>query len=516
MKQFIAKYGPNVTGVLSGWDRIVFRGSYRVLCVVSGMMEYLWRVGVLLKHFGDHAEAMTRMLMEASLAAAERLNRPVRYLASSATDKEEVALGVLLEYPVESGLICIIKCVEPCMSYEIHRNRLEKKLELRAKRRKCLHLYHYFIDPVFGFMNARIQTWFPFSVQVCLNGREWLARKMDAAGLEYQRSDNCFPWIADFPKAQDLMDGLLRMNWPEFLDGVARQLNPVTQKMFAKFLPSYYWSAYQTEWATDVAFAKARHLAAIYPQLVWGAMTAFSSSDVLRFLGRPCNTRFSGEVVSDFKDRTEGIRVKHSANGNSIKMYDKGPNLLRIETTINNPRDLKVYRTREGDERGQPKWMPMRKGVADLHRRAVLSQKTNERYLDALAQLDATTRLEEIFAPVSRPCRRNGRTVRAMRLWTAEDQALLQAIQRPEFLLAGFRNTHIACLLYPSEQNCSHAKRRASARVSYRLTILRTHGLIAKLPNTRRYRITPKGQQIATAAIVSQKITVAQLTQAAA
>ncbi len=107
------------------------------------------------------------------------------------------------------------------MSYEIYRNRPRKKLELRVKRRKCLHLYHYILDPAFGLINARIQTWFPFSIQVCLNGRQWLARTMDAAGLSYRQHENSFPWIEDFPKAQRLMDRLLRLNWPRFLDGIA-------------------------------------------------------------------------------------------------------------------------------------------------------------------------------------------------------------------------------------------------------------------------------------------------------
>lgn len=516
MKQFIAKQGSNVNGVLSGFDRVLFRGTYTMLCVVSGMAQYLYQASVLLKDFGAHAEAMTKRLMEASLAAAERMNRPVVYLPSSATRKEDAAREVLCQQPVEEGLICVLKCVEPCMSYDIHRNRQTHKLELQSKPRKCLHLYHYFLDPLFGFMHARIQTWFPFSIQICINGREWLARRMDAAGLAYARADNCFPWIADFAKAQKIMDRLLRTDWPEALDRVARQVNPAAAQMFGDLALSYYWTAQQTEWATDLAFNAPQDLAEIYPQLAWGAMTAFQSPDVLRFLGRGYNSRFSGEVTSDFKNRAEGIRVKHAANGNSVKMYDKGPNLLRIETTINNPGDLKVFRPVEGDPKGECKWRPIRKGVADLYRRAQLSQKTNERYLDALAQLDSTTRLEDILAPVSRPVKRNGRAARALRPWTDQDQRLLEAIQRPEFLLAGFRNRDLAQLLYPDEYEARTSKRRASAKVSYRLGILRTHGLIAKLPNTRRYRITAKGQQVAAAAIVSKNVTIGQLTKAAA
>jgi hypothetical protein len=507
MEQFIEKHRASVNGVLSGFDRVMFRGSYRMLCVKAGLMSHLWRAGVLLKDFGVYAEATTKRLMESSLAEAQRADRPILYLPSSSARKEDVARGVLRERPVESGLICVLKSVEPCMSYDINRNRAAKKLELQSKQRKCLHLYHYFLDPLFGFMHALIQTWFPFTMHVCINGREWLA---------YERADNCFPWIADFPRAQKIMDRLLKTNWPQALEAVARRVNPAAPEMFGEHAPSYYWSAHQTEWATDLAFTRPADLAAIYPRLTWGAMVSFQSPDVLRFLGRGFNCRFSGEVMSDFKDRHEGVRVKHAVNGNSVKMYDKGPNLLRVETTIHQARDLRVWRAAEGDPQGPRSWRILRKGVADLHRRTVLSQKTNERYLDALAQLDSSALLQDVLGPVSRPAKKNGRRFRAFRPWTASDQALLEAIQRPEFLLAGFRNRDLASVLYPEEQTAAETKRRAAAKVSYRLSLLRAHGLIAKLPNTRRYRITAKGQQVSTAAIVSQKLTIGQLTRAAA
>ena len=89
---------------------------------------------------------------------------------------------------------------------------------LVARPRKRLFLYHYSIHPEFGFMNARIQTWFPFPIRICLNGREWLSRQMEAAGLEYLRAGNCFPWIADFERAQALMEEQRAVHWADVLD----------------------------------------------------------------------------------------------------------------------------------------------------------------------------------------------------------------------------------------------------------------------------------------------------------
>jgi len=393
MYEFIAKHENKITGTLSGFDRLVFRGALRSIAYHEGMQRYLWANQVLLKDFGSHAEQVSRRLKEASWAEAERQGRPVKYLNSSRVSKEEIARGIAAQEGIHDGLVCVLSCVEPCWSFEIHRNHETKKLELEPRYRKCLFLYHYWQHPVLGFLNARIQTWFPFPVQICLNGREWLARQMDAAGLEYVRQDNCFPWIADWSKAQRLMDRQLKTRWPKLLDGVARQLNPAHGEIFQKHPVSYYWSTYQSEWAIDIVFREAADLRRLYPRLVHHGMTTFSSPDVMRYLGKriPLSgdvpQRFSGEVVSDLKHRQEGVRIKHSVNGNSLKLYDKAftvvGSVLRAEATVHNGADFRVYRPKEGEPDGAWAWRVMRRGIADLHRRAEVSRKAAERYLDA-------------------------------------------------------------------------------------------------------------------------------------
>ncbi len=515
MQQFIAKHGSHVIGVLNGWDRVVFRGVYRLFSAPSGVMWYLQQLQVRLVDFGGFFKALTEQIVSASKAQATQAQRPDVYLMSSATSKEEVARQMLRESPVTSGLIGVLRCVEPCWTYDMRRDRSTGKRELVAERGKCSFIYHYLLDPEFGFMHVRIQTWLPFTVQVYVNGREWLARRMDEQGLEYRRADNCFTWVKDFNHAQNLMDRLGQFDWYQGLDSLARRVNPGLVPGPGQPL-EYYWTAYQTEWSTDLAFESPKTLASVFPQLALGAITGFSSHDVLRFLQRRCTQGFTGEVLSDFKDRAEGLRVKHSVNGNSVKMYDKEGSVLRVETTITNPRDLKVYRGSERDPEGPKTLRRMRQGVADLNARAQRSQKTNERYLDGLAALDASQRIEEIFAPVSRPLKSRGKRTRALRIWTAEDQALLAAINRPEFLLTGFRNVDLARLLYPGLRQTLSERKRAAAKVSYRLRILRAHGLIHKLPNSTRYRISPKGRQICMAAALTQKVTIQKLTQAAA
>ena len=312
MQKFIAAHHDEISGLLSGFDRLVFRGTLRSIAHAAGMQHYLSRNEVLLKHFGTHVEQVSQRLKVASLAEAAATGRPVHYLASGKVSKEEIARGIAIEDDIRQGLVCVLTSVEPCRTFEIYRDRATKHLQLHPRLRKCLFLYHYLVHPVFGFLNARIQTWFPFSIQICLNGREWLAQQMDQAGLAYARHDNCFPWIEDWPRAQQLMDQQLRVDWPTLLTHIADGLNPIHDQLFQAYPASYYWSTYQSEWAIDLTFRTADDLRRLYPRLLQHAMTTFGSTDVMRFLGRrlPLSgaipKRFSGEVVTDLRERQEG------------------------------------------------------------------------------------------------------------------------------------------------------------------------------------------------------------------
>src|SRR5207245_11582087 len=107
-------------------------------------------------------------LKEASLVKARELGRPVIYLDSPEVDKEALARKTAAQEGVARGLICVLPCVEPCQTFVVYRNRQEKRLDLLPRWRKCLFLYHYWLHSRWGFMDARIQSWFPFYIQVCL------------------------------------------------------------------------------------------------------------------------------------------------------------------------------------------------------------------------------------------------------------------------------------------------------------------------------------------------------------
>lgn len=515
MNEFLTKFAPLVTGVLSGFDRLVFRGRLRSLSYVNGVVGYLLKRQVPFINFGKFVQQQSDHLIQASLAEARREQRPIVYLPSSRTSKEDTARQIAQRDGVQQGLICVLKCVEPCFSYELHRDRETQKARIEARQRKCTFLYHYWMDEQLGLLSARVQTWLPYPVQVCLNGREWLARQMDQAGLAYEREGNCFPHLADPQAAQHLMDQQLKTDWPALLDGIARRLNPAQEAMVGRGC-DYYWTTYQSEWASDVMFDSPQLLQGVYPKLVQGAITRFGAEQVMRFVRDvKWQGSYQGRLVSDTRRRAEGVRVKHWAGQNSLKMYDKAGGLLRVEATINDPSDFKTYRPKEGLKEGQRDWLPMRRGVADLARRAEVSHAATGRYLDALATLQVERTVGEVVEPVCQAVRWKGRRVRALRPWSPEDQALLAAIGRGEGMVNGWRNRDLLGALYPGEHEPA-ARRRLAGRVTRQLRMLRAHGLLRKVPKTQRYLLSEKGREITTALLGAKTIPVNELMKEAA
>jgi hypothetical protein len=512
VESFVQRHREKVTGVVSGWDRLRLQGTLRGLYQPEIMAQYLWGAQVRWKDFKGHVREVTGHIRGEAERHAREAQRPMIYLRSSGVRKEELIAGLRQKDGIDEGLIAVLSAVEPCRTWFARGDRQARKLRLELGWGKCIHLYFYFIHPVFGQMHLRLQTWFPFLIQFCLNGREWLARQMSAEGLGFTREDNGFSSLENVRRAQELLDQQHRQQWQRPLDAMVEQYHP-THRLIHAILPvDYYWTAAETELATDVMFQDRASLERIYPALVHHSVMAFGAEQVLGFLGR--KQAGNSEVKTDRRRREPGVRVKHWVDENSQKMYNKGAS-LRVETTINNPDAFKVYRPSEREPQGEKDWRPLRRTVADLPRRAQVSRAACERHLEALAAVECTTPLGETVAPICRAITRKGRRYRALRPMDEFDQAVLRAINRIEFTLHGLRNRDLQAALRDVLPAALTPKQR-SARIGRTLQLLRAHGLLAKISHTQRYRVTSKAREVATAVLAAAAASTPQLTRLAA
>jgi hypothetical protein len=495
--------------------------TLRPLYQPSFMMAYLSRLNVMLKDFAAFAASWTERVRGAAHQLAQQSGRPLLYLHGSTQRKELLARAQARRDGITTGLIGIWSVVEPCLTYFVRRDREQKKLVLRLEPGKCLHYYFYFLHGQLGLLHLRLQTWFPFAVQLGLNGRHWLACQLDAAGLSYLQRENCFTWIEDVAKAQALARAQLQSPWPELLQPLLEQCHPHATELCRPLGLSYYWSVSESEYATDVMFKNPAALARLYPGLVHQGIKHFGSTDVLRFLGHkvPASGRVhgnhQGEILSSLKARPEGLRLKHQAGGNSVKLYDKQGSVLRVETTLNRPHQFRVYRASERDPGQKKRWQVLRKSVGDLHRRAGICEAINGRYLEALASAQAGQSAGEVARAVCRPVTKEGRHYRALNPWSEEDAALLEVIARGEWNLSGFRNRDVRAALYPGRADASEQRRR-SGRVSRALARLRAHGIIKKVGGSYRYQLTSSGRRIVSALLAARQADVEKLIALAA
>lgn len=519
MKGFLARFGSLIKFVLSGFDRLRFVGESRLLNSARGVDSYLFQQRVRYTDFPDHAQGLTGRLRRQTEQLAQAEGVPLKPLNHADVDKEALALELAQAHGCTAGRVAVLSSVETCLTYRLRKNPAGWVKPVK-ERAKCLHYYHYFLHPDLGLCYVRVQSWFPFTVRVGLNGREWLYRQLEQRGVKFQRQRNLLLSVADPALAQELLDAQRRADWPTLLSALVRPVQPLWTYLHEQVRTPYYWMSEQSEWATDLVFHSAETLAAWYRRWLKHGINTLQCKDVLRYLGKKVPPRgyggCTGEAKIDLRQRVEGTRLKFWYGTNSIKMYDKQAQSFRIETTINQPHGFKVYRTREGDGPDAPKaWRALRKGVADLDRRAEVSQAANNRLAESLATVAEPNTLGELLRPLGRPVIRDGRRqARALNPLTGSDGELLRTLAQGNFLLRGFRNADLRVALYGPTSDLGQ-RRRQSAAVTRRLALLRAHGLIVKVTRSHRYHLSASGRRIVTTLLAAHASDVDRLTTTA-
>ena len=176
--KLVELYKEKIMGAISGLDRIRFRGSLRWLATETGRRTFLGSHGILLKNFKAWVMERTANIRQNFDQQARDLGIETIYLNSSGIKKEEMARKIAIEKGISEGPICNFSVLETCYAPQIKGNKSKKLLELKMVPTKCIHLYHYFNHAEYGFGHVRLQTWVPYNIFICLNGRHWFERQL--------------------------------------------------------------------------------------------------------------------------------------------------------------------------------------------------------------------------------------------------------------------------------------------------------------------------------------------------
>ena len=357
-------------------------------------------------------------------------------------------------------------------------------------------------------MFLKIQTWFPYNVQIYINGREYLSKLLDKNNIKYEMYNNSFSYIEDFEKSQKLADSILNKKISDSFDGLVEKINIHLPKIRNIFNHSYYWCIDQCEFATDINFKSREDLSLFYKTLVETTYFTFSSEDIYSFFGRNVNYIHifkKGDIVSDLRNRYQGYRIKFKINNNQIKMYDKGNN-LRIEVTINNPKDFKVLKTKENDETGEivetKQWVPMGKSIANLYRYVEISKNIIKRYIKALPDINIDEVPLKEIERISKRAEINNKVYSGINILNEQNLKIFSEISKGEYLINGFTNKMIRKNIFENSED-----KKTINKTTRLLSKLKAHGLIKKVANKNKYYLTTSGRKIINSILIYTKKT---------
>jgi hypothetical protein len=493
LSRFVSKFTHLIVAVLSCFDRLIFKGHLALAapCELEYFVDRVLKVRrcdfikTLAPQYSDR-------LVEHAQEWARKDDRTYLYRTGQFR-KDEWAQDRIRDQGIVGGLVGILCTLETCPSFALVPGPKRPQFVSRSRQQRVL--YYYFLDSQFGLIHVRLQTWLPFTVQVYVNGHEWLAQQMVRKKLGFVQQHNAFTQLDDPKEAQRIADRFAKLNWPKILDRWARQVNPLLDELFSGY--SVHWVVDQAEYATDLLFKSRAALATLYHALLDYAVRTFTPKDILGFLGRKWDRRFDGEVHTHYEnDRWFGTRIKHRMKSNWLKMYDKFALILRIETVINSPKEFWVYRTRwHRDGTSSAGSFPMTKSVDSLVDYQAQALACNCRYLDALAVVDDPTPAYPQLRQLTEPKVVAARSHAGFNPARRQDVRLFKAVLDGDHIARGFRNADIRAPLFGIPQE-GDEKRRASAAVGRLLKRLHVRHLVAKIPRTRRWRVTERGRQL--------------------
>ena len=209
-KRFVDTFAEIIVAVLSCFDRVIFKGylPFGGDEHLNSWVDYVLKIRR--KDFLPFLEQHSQPLVEHAQRMAERSGRPYEYRQGK-FKKEKFIQQLIREDRLSEGLVAVLCVQETCRTVALKYGK--GRPSLYFKRRPQRVLYYYHLDPEFGLMYVRLETWFPYTVQIYVNGHDWLARQMLKRRLGFVQHDNAFTQLDDPEQAQQLADRFAQLDW---------------------------------------------------------------------------------------------------------------------------------------------------------------------------------------------------------------------------------------------------------------------------------------------------------------
>jgi hypothetical protein len=257
----------------------------------------------------------------------------------------------------------------------------------------------------------------------------------------------------------------------------------------------FWWdlSMRQVEFSRTIVFTAPRHARTFFETLIADNLDLGRPDSVEIIFGREIPRRGKGkrrratrspqpasgqaQLFKTVIDRAnQGVTVNVFFKHSRAKQYLKDGRAMRIETVVNDTKDLGVLRRLEHFD--------------DLSAKA---RAINRRIVEAERVGQGAVLASPAFERIAHPSVEDGRRAPALRFGDPRVQALAGALAFTLSAATGITNRSLRALM-PALLG---GGRYTASQASYDLTRLRTKGLIQRLPGHNTYRLTPEGQRFA-------------------
>jgi hypothetical protein len=392
--------------------------------------------------------------------------------------KDAVMAEHLRRFAHEEGVVFVGKAQEntPVFRTERRRSPTTGRPYPWIVRRSAMvnNYYIYAVDRDFGPFFLKFCSYFPFNAKLCLNGHEYAKRQLAQKGIAFEALDNGILSCADPGRLQRICDGLSA----EKIDGFLRKWLRLLPHPFTgtdrKAGYRYDISILQAEFSLTQVLDRPVHGRLFFEQVIGENLDLGRPQEVRLIFNRTITRRTPGQFRTRIvtQDVTPSLNVYYK--NTRIKQYHKEGRALRTETTINNSYDFGVG-----------------KRLHNLPKLREIGFAANRRLLEVERLSHDCMLAEDTLQAIDSPVTTGRQRASGLRFADARVHALWHAIILFRQLAEGFRAAdlrhHLAALSGRDPDAISQGA------ITYQLRRLRLHGLIERLPNSFRYRVTDFG-----------------------
>lgn len=471
-------------------DRIVLTVVPQGIEYPQAYINHLRSIGIDPLHHADWASEHRDSLENHLKAIVTGIHSEI-FNGNKIGRKDDFVKELLDKQNYREGLICVIRSMERCQTYYYAKTKLVRLLPIYFKSNKCIFFYVYYYHHELGIVQIRIQTYAPFYCQIIVNGHRILERMLIEKGIPHACRDNAIESVDDPNSAQELANGITS----EYIESRVR---PLIFRFFP-FLKTINlplrFTIRQVEYSADIISNGKVSFTDTMPNII-GKLAIFQPQDIARLL---IDVPKAQDKVAFRKYETEfGSCVRFSAADSSVKLYDKGPNILRCETTCNDITKLKGYRTithKNGNK--SKKIARLSKHISSLETFVGIARHVNHRLIERLGPIIATSYSLAKLDKVCLPIKHQDRSVRGFSFFNTDDRQIVQTLANPANDIHGFSR----------KQLMKELPHLTPYQASYAMKRLHVHGLTKKLANSHRYFITKEGRTVlSTMMIVSKEV----------